>query len=164
VYRYDPIPDELTPEESRRVLGTQVCLWSEFVPTAEHAEYMLYPRTLAHAEVGWSRPERKDWARFQKAVESHFSRLDRDGVNYSTNLYNVAASLTPDPLRDEITVTLRTESLDAEIFYTVDNGEPSARAHRYTGVLQAERGSVIKAALFDREGRQLGKVTEVVIE
>ena len=73
VYSYDPVPQSLTPEESQRVYGVQANLWTEYIPTPEHVEYMMYPRLLALAEVAWSAPERKSWdsfhARALKAVE-----------------------------------------------------------------------------------------------
>lgn len=46
------------------ILGVQGNLWCEHVPTAEHAEHMMWPRLLAVAEVGWSAPERKDYDDF----------------------------------------------------------------------------------------------------
>ena len=70
VYNHEPIPSELTAEEASRVLGNQTCLWGEFTPTEEHFEYMLYPRTLASAEVSWSAPKVKSWERFQNALET----------------------------------------------------------------------------------------------
>ena len=70
VYGYDPIPQELTPQEQQLIIGVQGNLWTEYVPTEEHAEYMLYPRALAIAETGWTQPENKSWKRFHhKAVQ-----------------------------------------------------------------------------------------------
>lgn len=66
VYGYNPVPDSLSTSEAALVLGVQGNLWTEYVPTPEHAEYMLYPRLLALAEVGWSAPERKSWPDFKK--------------------------------------------------------------------------------------------------
>ena len=66
VYGYEPIPDELTPEEELLILGVQGNLWSEFVPTPEHLEYMLYPRLFGIAEIGWSPREKKDFLRFRE--------------------------------------------------------------------------------------------------
>lgn len=71
VYEYDPA---MGIENEEYVMGVQVNLWTEYVATQEHLEYMLYPRSFALAEIGWSMNERKDWesfhARALKAVES----------------------------------------------------------------------------------------------
>lgn len=70
VYSYDPVPQELTSQEQQLIIGVQGNLWAEYVPTEEHAEYMLYPRALAIAETGWTQPENKSWKRFHhKAVQ-----------------------------------------------------------------------------------------------
>lgn len=70
VYGYDPVPQELNPQEQQLIVGVQGNLWTEYIPTEEHVEYMLYPRALAIAETGWTQPENKSWPRFhQKAVQ-----------------------------------------------------------------------------------------------
>jgi hexosaminidase len=161
VYSYEPIPTELTAEEAKLVKGTEACLWAEFTPTEEHCEYMLYPRTFANAEVAWSQPEVKDWARFQTAVEAHFNRLNRDGINYSTSMYSVYAPFAIDKLNNEAIVYLETETVGYDIFYTLNGEEPSAEATKYEGVFRTTPRSLLKAGLFDQEGNLLGKITEV---
>ena len=70
VYGYDPVPQELNPQEQQLIIGVQGNLWTEYIPTEEHVEYMLYPRALAIAETGWTQPENKSWKRFHhKAVQ-----------------------------------------------------------------------------------------------
>lgn len=73
VYSYNPIPDTLSAEKEKLVYGVQANLWTEYIPTPEHSEMMLYPRTLALAEVAWSIPLVKDYNDFHdralKAVE-----------------------------------------------------------------------------------------------
>ena len=63
-YSYDPAPDSLGAQVVPMILGVQGNLWCEHVPTAEHAEHMMWPRLLVVAEVGWSAPERKDYDDF----------------------------------------------------------------------------------------------------
>lgn len=73
VYSYNPVPDTLSAERVARVYGVQANLFTEYVPTKEHAEEMIYPRILALAEVAWSDPSVKDYedfhARALKAVD-----------------------------------------------------------------------------------------------
>ena len=47
VYEYSPIPSELSAEEAKFVLGGQANVWTEYIPTFDHVEYMVYPRALA---------------------------------------------------------------------------------------------------------------------
>lgn len=81
VYRYEPVPAELTAAEGARVLGPQANVWTEWIPTAEHAEYMAYPRALALAEIAWSGPER-DVDHFLARVRRETRWLDEMKVSY----------------------------------------------------------------------------------
>jgi hexosaminidase len=81
-YAYEPIPPELTEDEAPRVLGTGAKLWTEYVPNVPHAEYMLFPRTCAIAEVAWSPRETRDFQGFRTRMERHAERLAALGVNF----------------------------------------------------------------------------------
>ena len=80
VYSYDPLPSDLSPETAVRIVGVQANLWAEYIPTKEHAEYMLYPRALALAEVAWSAPETKDYGRFRAEALAEIAKLRSEGV------------------------------------------------------------------------------------
>ena len=66
VYSFEMTFPELSTEEQARLLGVQANLFTEYIPTPEHVEYMLYPRALAIAEAGWSLPERRDYDDFHR--------------------------------------------------------------------------------------------------
>jgi hexosaminidase len=82
VYQYEPVPEGLTKSQSAHVLGAQGNLWTEYVPNAAHAEYMLWPRACAVAELCWTPREKKDLADFQRRMEVHKKRLGLMGVHY----------------------------------------------------------------------------------
>src|SRR5690606_8147248 len=44
VYDFNPIPEELTAEEAKFILGAQGNLWTEYIPTENQVEYMVFPR------------------------------------------------------------------------------------------------------------------------
>lgn len=81
VYQYDPIPDSLSGRERKLIEGVQANLWTEYVPTEEHCEYMLYPRVLALAEIAWTQPERKDWKHFHKRALHAVRQLQESGYH-----------------------------------------------------------------------------------
>lgn len=54
---YNPVPAGLTPTEAKHITGVQANLWTEYIATPERAEYQLYPRLLALAEVAWICPK-----------------------------------------------------------------------------------------------------------
>lgn len=81
VYSYNPVPDTLEVEKSALIYGVQGNLWSEYIPTPEHMETMMYPRILAIAEVGWSRPEIKCYEDFHSRALTAVDYLKRNGYS-----------------------------------------------------------------------------------
>jgi hexosaminidase len=84
VYEYEPVPKQLTPEQAKHVLGAQANVWTEYIPTSDHVEYMVYPRAVAMSEVLWS--SKKDYNDFVKRLEVHLKRLDAWKVNYAKHI------------------------------------------------------------------------------
>jgi len=82
VYQFEPVPEELTEAEARHVLGAQGNVWTEYMKTTDHVEYMVLPRMLALSEVVWSPREARNWDSFLQRLRSHLEGLDRIGVNY----------------------------------------------------------------------------------
>ena len=82
VYGYRPVPNELSEDEARHVLGAQGQLWTEYMPDPKRVEYMAWPRLVALAEVLWSPPATRNWADFQKRLPTHLERLAILDVNY----------------------------------------------------------------------------------
>lgn len=93
VYNYHPIPEILDEEESSRIIGTQIAVWTEFISSVEHLEYMLLPRLPAFAELSWSGKERKDFESFVERLNSgHFQKWKQKGIrfhpaHFADNLY-----------------------------------------------------------------------------
>lgn len=82
VYGYDPLA-EIPAEDQKHILGVQCNLWTEYVATPKHLEYMLFPRVLALSEIAWSDPSRKDIDGFRKNLADHqLPLLDKLGMNY----------------------------------------------------------------------------------
>ena len=82
VYDYDPMPEEIAPENRHHVLGVQANVWAEYLYTPEQYEYMAQPRMAALAEVAWTPVERKSLDDFLARLDNHEARLDRIGWNY----------------------------------------------------------------------------------
>ena len=78
VYSYEPVAPGM---DESLVLGLQANLWCEWVPTCEHAEYMLWPRAFAVAETGWSPAGSKDPDAFRKRALAMQDVLRAMGYN-----------------------------------------------------------------------------------
>jgi len=87
VYSYNPVPEELAPEEQKYILGVQGNLWSEYLKTPDYMEYMAYPRMFAVAETGWTPNRLKDFEDFLTRIEVLKKRYDAIGINYFKGEY-----------------------------------------------------------------------------
>lgn len=81
VYSYDPIPEVLTKEGADYIQGVQANVWAEYITTAEHMEYMIYPRLLALAEVAWTQPDKKNWEHFHRCALKEVKWLQDNGYH-----------------------------------------------------------------------------------
>ncbi|MFE3114269.1 beta-N-acetylhexosaminidase [Kitasatospora indigofera] len=78
----EPAPDHWGKAEQSKVLGTQAQLWTEFVTTAEHFDYLVYPRLCAIADRAWN--PASDYTRdFLPALTRHRPRLAALGVHHA---------------------------------------------------------------------------------
>ena len=87
IYSFEPlIPDSLTNEQQRLILGPQVNLWTEHVAYPQHAFYQLLPRLGASSEVQWCNPDQKNFDYFKKRLPRLKKLYDLLGVNYCKQL------------------------------------------------------------------------------
>ena len=98
VYAYEPF-DGLAPGTEDHILGVQANLWTEYIPTPEHLEYMLLPRMCALSEIQWCDANRKDYDRFCTSLDHTFEILDAMGVNYCLD-YKGLIGFDRQPARD----------------------------------------------------------------
>ena len=88
VYSYEPLPAELSAEESKYVLGAQANVWTEYMKTPSKVEYMIFPRMSALSEVLWSAKEARNWPDFEKRMLVELKRYDWLGINYSKAFFD----------------------------------------------------------------------------
>ena len=82
VYSLEPMPAKLESRYQSHILGAQGNLWTEYVPSFKHVQYMIFPRLCALAEVTWSAKGSRNYADFARRLPSQLERLDQLGVNY----------------------------------------------------------------------------------
>jgi hexosaminidase len=155
VYSYEPLPEELTESEGRRVLGAQGNVWTEYIKTPEHADYMAYPRALALAELTWSPREARNWEDFSKRLPAGLARLEALGVKYRIP---EPAGLEEDVLTLEgsIEVGLQNPLPWAAVHYTLDGTDPTTGSPVYEGPLSLpvdEEGTTVSARVILPGGR-----------
>ena len=142
-YEFNPAPMGTNLHVEANILGGQCNLWTEYVNTPQHAEYMLLPRMLAISEALWSPRDRKDWNRFRRKVEDQKERLGVRGYSYCEG------SFTPQFTARRVdgntmNIAIGTEVPNTYIFYTTDMSTPTRESAIYLGPMNLSRGTHIK--------------------
>ena len=170
VYSFEPT-ESLTEKQAKHILGVQANLWTEYIATSEHVEYMILPRMTALSEVQWLYPDRKNYKDFTKRLISFLQFYDRDNLNYAKHIFNVQGDFTLDARKKTITAKLSTID-EVPIYYTLDGTDPTTNSLKYTEPIMINHAAEIRAAVFRPEGRSqilsqkfaLGKSTGCPIE
>ena len=144
VYSFNPQPDVLTPEQQKHIIGVQANLWTEYVPTYSHVEYMLLPRMAALCEIQWSPASKKNYEDFLKRLPQLVDVYDVKKYNYATHVFDIKADMTPDPEEGVLKVSFRNID-NSPIHYTLDGTEPTASSPKYTDTLKIKESCVVKA-------------------
>ena len=151
VYSYEPMPASLTPEEQKYIKGVQANLWTEYIATFPHAQYMVLPRWAALCEIQWSSPEKKNYANFLSRLPQLIKWYDAEGYNYAKHVFDVQAEFDPNPAEGTMDVTLSTID-GAPVYYTLDGTEPTAASPVYEGVLKIKENVTLSAKAIRPNG------------
>ena len=79
VYVYEPVEPTMPKDKIHHLKGLQANLWSEYVVSDEHAEYMYWPRAFAIAETAWSQPQNKNLDDFRTRALHALDVMKDDG-------------------------------------------------------------------------------------
>ena len=161
VYRFEPATDELTTEQKKHIIGAQANLWTEYIPTEDHVEYMTIPRLAAMCEVQWMQADKKNYEDFIKRLPQLLTIYDNLEYNYATHVFDIDAKLTPDFNKNALNVALSTID-NAPIYYTLDGSEPSETSTKYDGVFTIDKEAELKAVAIRENGKKSSVFSEKV--
>ena len=144
-YSYEPYADSMTPEQRERILGVQANLWTEYIATFDHLQYMLLPRMAALSEVQWCEADRKNWDRFYNSADEFCAIYDAAGYNYAKHIFkNTKGSVSINREKGCVEMTLETQG-NAPIRYTLDGSEPNENSTLYEGPIEIRETCTLKA-------------------
>lgn len=159
-YDYEPVQKDWTPQAASLLMGVQACMWTEFCNSPADVDYLLFPRLSALAEVAWTKPARKNWASYLKAMDHFNEHLAAKGIVYARSMYNIQQTVTPKEGR--LQVELDCIRPDVQVRYTMDGSVPTAQSPLYTKPLMLTEAKTIKAATF-AGNEQLGQMLELPV-
>lgn len=165
-YAFEPTPPQLTPEQSRRVLGLEGNIWTERAPP-QRVDHQVFPRLCALAEVGWSPEPTRNWKDFQRRMRRHYQRLDALGVMYCVPAPHVRAqgqAVAKDgTVAAESEITLENPFHTGEIRFTLDGSEPGPESRRYAGGFRLDGPTRVRAATFLANGNRSDPVDVTLV-
>ena len=144
-YSYEPCPSTMSEEVKKHIIGVQANLWTEYISTSEHLEYMLLPRLAALSEVQWCSSDRKDWNRFHDSADKFCSIYETMGYSFATHIFGVNGTVEFDAEKNAAVATLYTQG-DAPIHYTLDGSEPDKKSPEYVGPVEITHSCLFKAS------------------
>ena len=148
VYSYEPIPDQLSQEEAKYVLGAQANVWTEYMKTFDQVEYMIFPRMAALAEVVWSEKESRNYESFNTRLEKLFKIYDRNGYNSARHFFDLRLTEEFNSDQAKYEVILLTQ-LAETIHYTLDGSEVTASSPVFDSLLTIDTTCELKAQGFN---------------
>ena len=162
VYSYDPFIEITEPEAREHILGVQANVWTEYIASDSHLEYMVLPRQAALSEVQWCQPENKDWDRFLASLTHESAMYDILGYNYAKTVFQVISRVSVNHDKNCVEVDLSTQG-DAPIRYTVDGSDPTHSSPLYTAPIEVRSGCTVKAVV-ERDNMETRLYTQTFID
>lgn len=129
VYKYEPYHPSMTADQHKYIIGIQANLWTEYIHSQNKANYMLYPRALAAAEVAWSPAVKKNYDSFSKRLKKQLLYLDRKLVTF-----RIPEALVDRKDLSDNMIKIELEPLikGAQIYYTINGDNPSLKGKLYS--------------------------------
>jgi hexosaminidase len=106
LYMVDPLEQEtaaLTAAEKSRILGGEVCMWSEYV-SPENVDSRIWPRSAAIAERFWSPQETKDIASMYRRLDAVSRKLEWSGLTHLSSYLPMLRRMAGDQPIDSLKI------------------------------------------------------------
>ena len=68
------------PKES--IIGIEAPLWTETITNMDEIEYMVFPRLLSYAEIGWTPVEQRNWEEYKTRLGFFGKRMEAMGIDF----------------------------------------------------------------------------------
>lgn len=136
IYNYDPVPSNLTAAQQKFIKGVQANLWTEYITTTNHVEYMILPRIMALSEIAWTVLPNKSYTNFTESrLPVHLAIIDK-----TKTMYRVPAPIGTKDTTINVTKSYKfnwkPSVQGSTIYYTIDGKTPTELSKIYNGDLE----------------------------
>jgi hexosaminidase len=153
VYAYQPIPAALSESERKYVLGAQANVWTEYMPTSSHVEYMALPRMCALAEVLWTGEKRPGFDDFKQRLRAHFRLLDRLKINYAQSIFDVTAvsSVKNNQIEVKLNSHYRNDSSSIRYYFRDEEDAGKLKTYDSSSPILIDRPRILMARYHEKQ-------------
>ena len=141
VYEFQPLPEELTPEQQKHIIGVQANIWTEYIAHFWHVQYMALPRMEALTEIQWNNPQERDFETFVERCRHMTQLYDLYHYTYADHIFN------PQVWADTVETNLATRK-------PITLRQQPAEQYTYEGAVVLNDGNLGRGAY--NSGRWLG--------
>ena len=141
VYEFQPLPEELTPDQQKHIIGVQANIWTEYIAHFWHVQYMALPRMEALTEIQWNNPQERDFEAFVERCRHMVQLYDLYHYTYADHIFN------PQLWADTVEVNLATRK-------PITLRQQPAEKYTYEGAALLNDGNLGRGAY--NSGRWLG--------
>ena len=156
VYSYEPAGNNTTAAIKQYIKGIEAQTWSEYLGSNAQAEYMIFPRALAVAEIGWTTQGQRNYAGFAERLRQQKSFLQKLQVN-AAGIFDEIQYTPAIKDKKQLQVSLTSSLPGGKIFYTTDGSIPSLKSKRYTDDINIASACLLKARLFDGNSQPVNR-------
>lgn len=148
IYHFSVVPEKLTAEEAKFIIGAQANLWTERVPSENRADYLYFPRMLALAERVWSK--QPDYTSFQQRLPAHYNRLEAMHIRY--RLPDLSGFAENNVFTDQAILDIKKPLPNLVLRYTTNGSLPVTTSPLLSKPLVIKQPGTIKLAAFTQSG------------
>ncbi len=144
IHEYDPAPKTLPKNVRKYIKGVQGNVWTEYIPSDSHLEYMVFPRLLSMAEIQWTTVKRKSYPDFAKRLTAHYSLFNKLGINASMSFFDTYMKIEQNKDSNGIVVSLSNSIPDSKIKYTLLVSKDNIQQNAYSYPIYLTENCILK--------------------
>ncbi|MBO9674212.1 MAG: family 20 glycosylhydrolase [Sphingobacteriaceae bacterium] len=148
VYSFNPLGFGLNEKEQRYIMGGQANIWTEYIPSEQRLEYMLFPRMMAMSEVLWG--HQQDFGAFSQKMNQQYETLNALSINYR---FADLKGFTENNVFLKSTYLKIDAPKNAVVHYSTDGTAPKMTGPKYIKPIFINKTQTVKTAIFSANGR-----------
>ena len=154
IYGFNPIPEGISEDEAKHVLGGEGNVWTERIPQSR-LDYMAFPRITALSEALWT--TNKNYSDFYKRLQKEYRRYDEKGIQYGPegDIMEVKSSVSKEG-GFIVSITPKTEGVSFKYYFK----ENPDKVFDYNGPIRFKKTTTLFVQAY-RNNRKYGDSVEV---